>query len=235
MSLYKTVFVESESSRILVKKLATRIGELLETAVRQQGRASLVVSGGTTPVFLFDKLSVIDITWKKVTLTLADERWVAPDNKSSNEHLVRTHLLKSRAAAAQFIGLKTEGVTAATGEEKCSERLSSLPLPLDVVILGMGADGHTASFFPGAEKLPVATDMNSGKICTSIAPLTAPHERMTLTLPFLLNSRHIFLHIEGMKKRQVYEKAIAGEDVQQMPIRMILSRAENPVSVYWAP
>ena len=99
----------------------------------------------------------------------------------------------------------------------------------------MGNDGHTASLFPGAEKLAAATDIESGRTCMGIAPLTAPHERMTLTLPAILDSRQIFLHITGQEKKDVLQKAQAEGSIEKMPIRYILRQQTTPVAVYWAP
>lgn len=107
-------------------------------------------------------------------------------------------------------------------------------MPFDAVILGMGDDGHTASFFPGAAKLNAALDLNSNRLCLGITPLTAPHDRMTLTLATLLNSEHIFVHITSESKHKVYEQAIAGDDIYQMPIRSVLKQGKVPVDIYWA-
>ncbi|MBN4068984.1 6-phosphogluconolactonase, partial [Desulfotalea psychrophila] len=110
--------------------------------------------------------------------------------------------------------------------------------PFDVLLLGMGNDGHTASLFPGAAKLPLATDMHSGKICVGIAPVTAPHERMTLTLPVILESKQIILHITGQNKKDVLEQAFGEGLMEEMPIRFILrnqtQKQKNNFKIYWA-
>ena len=158
-----------------------------------------------------------------------------PTENDSNEHLVRNYLLKDKAAAATFIGMKNSKATATGGEKECEHHLQRAPRPFDVLILGMGGDGHTASLFPGAEKLAAATDMDSTKTCMGIAPLTAPHERMTLTLPAILDSRQIFLHITGEDKKNVLKKATTEGPIAEMPIRFILRQQSTPLSVYWAP
>ena len=219
----------------LVTSLANRIGSLLTAGITANGQASLAVSGGSTPVDLFEQLSGLDIPWQDVVITLVDERWVEPAADDSNEHLVRTHLLKNRAAAATFIGMKNSAATAGAGETECEQQLQKVPRPFDVLILGMGNDGHTASLFPGAGKLAMATDMESGRTCMSIAPLTVPHERMTLTLPAILDSRQIILHITGREKNDILQKARAGGQSEEMPIRFILRQQTIPLSVYWAP
>ena len=177
----------------------------------------------------------MDFNWQDIVICLVDERWVEPISNDSNEHLVRSHLLKDKAGAATFIGMKNSAATASAGENVCEQQLQKVPRPFDVLILGMGSDGHTASLFPGAKKLSLATDMYSGKTCMGIAPLTAPHERMTLTLPAILDSRQIFLHITRQGKKNVLQQARAGGSSKEMPIRFILRQQTTPVTALWAP
>ncbi len=221
--------------KTLVIQLADHIAALLSKGIKKNGKASLAVSGGSTPVALFEQLSNLDIPWKDVVITLVDERWVEPTEEDSNERLVRIHLLQNKAAAATFIGMKNSAVTAGEGEAECEQQLQKIPQPFDVLILGMGGDGHTASLFPGAEKLAAATDMDSGRTCMGLAPLTAPHERMSLTLPVILASRQLFLHLTGEEKKEVLAKAQADGATEEMPIRFILRQEATPLSVYWAP
>ncbi len=229
------VFKEFKDSSTLVAGLAAQVAELLRAGIKERGRASLVVSGGSTPVVFFAALSELELDWEQVVITLADERWVDPAEADSNEHLVRQHLLQNRAAAARFVGLRTGAVTAMQGEREGADRLALLPRPFDVLILGMGNDGHTASLFPQAARLGEALALESGKLCLAITPPAAPHERMTLTLPALLQSRQIILHIAGADKRAVYERAMADGPVAQMPIRAVLGQTASPVTVFWCP
>lgn len=231
----KEKFKEYADRQVLVNDLAERIGRLLKQGVKENGRASLAVSGGSTPVDLFERLSILDIPWLNVVVTLVDERWVEPTASDSNENLVRTHLLKNRAVAAVFIGMKNSAKTAREGERECKMSLEKISLPFDVLILGLGSDGHTASLFPYATRLDEATDLNSGRICMGIMPLTAPHERMTLTLPAILDAKQIFLHIVGQEKKKVFQAAQADGPSKKMPIRFILREQKSPVDVYWAP
>ncbi len=131
--------------------------------------------------------------------------------------------------------MKTPAAIAGEGEDECMQRLKQMPVPFDVLILGMGGDGHTASLFPGAASLSAALDRTSGRICMAIVPRVVSHDRMTLTLPAILNSRQIFVHITGEEKRRVYEKALAEGPLEAMPIRAILGQEAVPVTVYWAP
>ena len=237
---YKIHFRGFKDGALLAAELACNIAYFLAAALGKRGAASLVVSGGSTPVSLFAALSQEDIDWERVRVTLADERWVDTTDSASNERLVRAHLLRNRAVAAQFVGLKTSHAVARDGEEECAARVRAIPKPFDVLVLGMGEDGHTASLFPRAAELAAATDPHSGRLCLAVRPAIAPHERMTLTLPALLASRKIILHITGKTKLHVLEQALAAEPLSaevlnDMPIRHVLARAREAVSVYWAP
>jgi len=227
-------FHEFADQQTLCQKLSHRICAALQKAVAERGKASLVVSGGSTPVPLFAALSEIFIKWDRVFITLADERWVEVSDRDSNEASVREHLMKNQAEGAHFHGLKNSHVSAIDGESKCGKELASFPRPFDIVILGMGPDGHTASLFPRASRLSDALDMGSGRLCMAMTPVTAPHDRMTLTLPALLDSRQIYLHLSGKEKRAVYEKSLGGNSIEEMPIRAVLDQGKVPVDVYWA-
>ncbi|MEA1922813.1 MAG: 6-phosphogluconolactonase [Pseudomonadota bacterium] len=229
------IIKEFPNRKSLVEALAGEIGELLEKGIADNGRASLVLSGGSTPVPLFERLSQLDIPWQDVVITLVDERWVPVTGDDSNERLVRSHLLQNRAAAATFIGMKNPALTASEGERACEEQLQNISRPFDVLILGMGGDGHTASLFPGAEKLAAATAMDSGLSCMGLAPLTAPHARMSLTLPVILDSRQLYLHIVGEDKKDLLAKALSDGPVAEMPIRFVLKQQSTPLSIFWAP
>ncbi|MBL7226122.1 MAG: 6-phosphogluconolactonase [Desulfobacteraceae bacterium] len=227
-------FHEFADQQALCQKLSQRICAAIQKAIAARGKASLVVSGGSTPVPLFAALSEISMEWDRVFITLADERWVEVSGRDSNEASVREHLLRNQAKDAYFHGLKNSHASAVDGEAECGEELARFPVPFDIVILGMGPDGHTASLFPGAARLSDALDMGSGKLCMAMTPITAPHDRMTLTLPALLDSRQIYLHLSGKKKRDVYERALGGDSVEEMPIRAVLGQDKVPVDVYWA-
>jgi 6-phosphogluconolactonase len=222
------------SAELLDEALVADVVATLAADIAQHGSAILVVSGGRTPVGFMQLLSRQSLAWQQVTVTLADERWVDADDADSNEKLVRDNLLVNAASAASFVGLKNAAVTAAEGETDASDLLSNLG-DFSVVILGMGEDGHTASLFPGAANLSRGLDMTSGRACVSMTPLHAPRERMSLTLPRLLASHKIILHICGAGKRQVLAAALAGDDVQALPVRAVLLQQQTPVTVYTAP
>ncbi|MBT6123755.1 MAG: 6-phosphogluconolactonase [Halieaceae bacterium] len=224
-------FVSAESlDEGLVADVVTALGADIE----RQGSAILVVSGGRTPVGFLQRLSRQSLAWQQVTVTLADERWVGADEADSNEKLVRDHLLVNAASVAGFVGLKNAAATAAEGEVVANDSLGKLG-KFSVVILGMREDGHTASLFPGAANLARGLDMTSGRACVAMTPLHAPRERMSLTLPRLLASSKIFLHLCGEGKRQVMVEALAGDDVLALPVRAMLMQQQTPVTVYISP
>ena len=219
----------------LDSRLCSEIAARLRAALASRDQASLVVSGGRTPIGLFEALSREALDWSRVIVTLADERWVAPESDASNERLVRAHLLQNNASAARFIALKTPAADAGAGETACRQRLSELPPRLDVVILGMGEDGHSASFFPGAEALGRALDPQSTLDCVALTPPSAPHPRMTLTLARLLRSEQIYLHLCGEAKLPVLERALQPGAVEALPVRALLRQRQAPLAIYWAP
>lgn len=222
---------EFTSREALDSVLAGHIANLLKADIEARGEASLAVSGGSTPKGLFNQLSLCDLEWSRVWITLVDERWVEPDHDDSNERLVRDNLLQNRACAANFIGLKSPGDDAAAGLAATAVQLDPLPRPLTCVVLGMGGDGHTASWFPQASNLAQLTDSAGTAELGITDPVTAPHQRITLTLPAVLNSREIILHITGEQKRAVLAEA----SDKHYPIAVITEQNTTPACTWWAP
>lgn len=221
----------------MTESLTETIIELLSAGIERNGKASFLVSGGRTPAALFEQLCQADLDWDKVWITLVDERWVAPEDDASNEKLVRNTLLQGRAANAHFIPMKNVAETAEEGVIGCAEALSVIPEPFDVVILGMGDDGHTASLFPCSDELETGLDLGSGQKLLAVNPKTAPHGRMSYTLPALLNSKQLFLLITGDSKWDVYQTAIQNGSetaIREMPIRAFLFNQSIQLDVYWA-
>ncbi|HWN66459.1 MAG TPA: 6-phosphogluconolactonase [Haliangium sp.] len=214
--------------------MADDIADLLRAAIDDRGRASLAVSGGSTPEAMFRCLSEQRLAWERVVVTLVDERWVPPDAKDSNERLARAALLQGPAGAARFVGLKNAAATPEDGLAETERALRDVPRPFDVMVLGMGDDGHTASLFPGTTELAAALSPASSASCAPVRPEWL-QPRMTLTLPAILDSRYILLLLAGRSKWDVYEQALAGTDATVMPIRAVFAQARAPLEVYWAP
>jgi 6-phosphogluconolactonase len=225
--------VEFENTSALDIELSAKVAKLLIADIADTGSASLVVSGGRTPMGFFHLLSQQMLDWSKVSITLADDRWVDADHADSNEKLVRANLLINEAHQATFIGLKNSAADAIVGEPEAEQALAAVG-KFTVLILGMGDDGHTASLFPGADALALGLDMDSGRTCIGVTPTAAPHQRISMTLPRLLDSQQIIIHISGAGKQQVLEQAQAGDDVKALPIRAILNQQQAPLAIYWA-
>jgi 6-phosphogluconolactonase len=210
-----------------------KIIKLLRDGIEENGRASLVVSGGRTPAELFDALSKAHLEWDKVDISLADERWVDNTDDASNEKMLRTKLLINNAANANFVPLKTHHGDAKDAVLTCTDNLQKMHTPFDVLILGMGEDGHTASLFPCSEQITEGLDLESGNAFIAVKPTSAPNQRMSMTLPTLLNSNQIFLHLTGESKKQVLDTVLSDDDALVMPIRAVINNAE--VELVWAP
>lgn len=228
----------------LLAALATDIRHGLEAALAARESASLVVSGGRTPVPLFRLLRATPLDWSRVYVTLADERWVEPDDAASNEGLVRRELLQDGAARARFIGLKNGAASPQQGAAETWQRLSRIPRPFDVVVLGMGEDGHTASLFPGSPGIDVALDPAAPPGCVSMSAPVAPNARLSLNLAALVQARRLLLHIGGAKKWEVYRAAAraaadaaagAGTAAAAPPMAAMLRQRQPGLQVYWSP
>lgn len=224
-----------ETPTALAVALADRVASELTVAVNERGNAVLAVSGGRTPEIFFYYLSKAEIAWEHITITLVDERYVPTTSVRSNEKLVRSHLLQHCAAKARFIGLYNETITAELAAFSAAARVSGLLRPFDVVVLGMGEDGHTASLFPNGDRLKQALDPNSQALVLPIHAKKITEPRLTMTLPVLTSARFIALHLEGQPKLDSLTKALQTGDELAMPIRAVLSHAAHPVQVYWSP
>src|SRR3984957_10006034 len=217
------------------RELAARIAASLAAAIGARGVASLVVSGGRSPVRLFEILREQPLDWSHVCVALADERWVSPEDAGSNERLVREVLLKDHAAPARFLGLKNGAPTPDLGAVSAWETFARVPRPFDAVVLGMGDDGHTASLFPGSPNLPRALNPAAAAGCVGMWAPVAPQPRLSLNLTALLDSRRIVVLITGEAKRRTYEAACAPGPIEDMPIRAVLRQSRTPVDVMWSP
>jgi 6-phosphogluconolactonase len=149
--------------------------------------------------------------------------------------MIREHLLTDLAANAHFVGLKNPAPTPEAGADWAWRALSRVPHPYDVIVLGIGDDGHTASLFPGSLSLARALDPGIAPGCVAVNALTAPHARVSLNLAALLDARRIIFHIEGDAKWKIYQKARMSGSASEMPVRAVLHQQEVPVDVYWSP
>ncbi|MGZ6016513.1 MAG: 6-phosphogluconolactonase [Phenylobacterium sp.] len=222
-----------EDGASLAEAGAALITEQLAAALRNGARARLVATGGSTPAPTYRRLAQAQIDWSRVDVTLSDERWVPPTSPDSNERLVRETLLQGPAAAAAFTPLWSPSPDLNTTALAAEAGLRPL-LPFDLVLLGMGEDGHIASLFPASPVLAQGRDPDGERLCIG-APAGAPapsQPRISLTVRALLQTRLVLLLVTGEAKRRVIDAALGGED---LPVRSVLAQDRAPVRILWAP
>ncbi len=204
--------------------LASKLAGEIEAALLHDDVISLAVPGGTTPGPIFDELCAADLDWSRVRILLTDERRVPADHARSNERLLRERLLVSRAASAEFVRMVPEGDDMASVEAKL------LPLlPLNVLLLGMGADMHTASLFPGSPDLVAALDRHAPMLMM-VEASEGLEPRITLTAPVLSGALSAHVVVTGDEKHAALQKARHLKPVDA-PISVVLGHAE----IHWAP
>lgn len=220
------------SGDALAEALADDVANALRHALKTRERAVLAVSGGSTPGRFFDVLSRRHLDWANVVVTLVDERFVPPSSERSNERLVRERLLVNEARLARFLPLYTDAASVEAAAGQAEAGLALFGATLDAAVLGMGADGHTASFFPDAPNLDALIDPDQPRRVMPVHAPSSGEPRLTLTLPLLVGARVLALHIEGDGKRAVLEAAL--QPGAAKPVSAIFSHANAPVPVYWA-
>lgn len=208
--------------------LADTIAGQLRRALEVEGRATLCVPGGTTPGPVFDILSGLELDWARVSVLLGDERWVAEDSPRSNTALLRARLLRGHAAQAWYVPLY---LPAPRPEDRLGEISAAVTrvLPLTVCLLGMGEDMHTASLFPGADRLAEALGADAPPVMALRAE-AAGEPRLTLTAPVLRAAMHCHVLITGAQKRAALERAASLPEAEA-PVRIVLPHA----TIHWAP
>jgi len=222
---------EFDNPQQLAETLAANVAEQLRTAIAANGLATLVVSGGRSPVAFFQALAEQPLDWSKVVVSLADERWVPVEHADSNAGLLQRFLLQGPAAEARFVGLYNAAQSLEEAALAADQALAELP-PIDVLILGMGDDGHTASLFPNSPNLGEALDLNSSRRCLPMLAPTVPHQRLTLTRQLLATARRPILSVSGQAKLDTLRAALAGDDLAEMPVRAFL---DSSLEIYWCP
>jgi 6-phosphogluconolactonase len=222
---------EFKSPVLLADGLALNVAKQLSDAIDARGTATLVVSGGRSPVAFFQNLAKQKLDWSKVVVTLADERWVPVEHADSNAGLLKRYLLQGPAAKAQFLSLYSATANLELAAEQADRLLAELP-PIDVLILGMGDDGHTASLFPNSPNLADALKVDGTRRCYPMLAPTVPRQRLTMSRALLASAKTTVLSISGQSKLTTLSAALAGDDVAAMPIRAFL---QPTLEIYWCP
>lgn len=222
MHIYKfTSQIEQVSA--LANQLFYNISELLQ----HQQKIVIAFSGGKSPVALLKQLSNMDLPWQNIIVTLADERIIETTSSDSNEHLIRTHLLQNYAKQAKFIGLVEMDKPI---DEMVNFANRHMPM-IDIVILGMGEDGHTASIFPDCDELAIALSLDNPARYINTNPKSAQYSRISLTLSALRNIPHIYLSINGNLKLSVFDRSVIALD-NHYPISYLLA-SRLDIITYW--
>ena len=195
--------------------------------LRRDGRASLCVPGGTTPGPIFDTLSGVDIDWTHVTVFLNDERWVPEESERSNTRLIRERLLRGMARVAAYVPLYADTPQPEDALDALGAAITP-HLPISVLLLGMGTDMHTASLFPGADRLAEALSSQAPPLMALRAD-AAGEPRITLTAPVLRGAMKTHILIAGAEKRAAIER-VAQLTEMEAPVKAVLANA----TVHWA-
>lgn len=220
-------FIEYANPDALFAQLSVTVIAQLGAALDDRGAAVLAVPGGTTPGPLFDRLAAADLDWSKISACLTDERWVPEDSPRSNTALLRARLLQGKAAAARLLQLRSDAPTPEDGLPALEQTLAQ-NLPLDVCVLGMGADMHTASLFPGGDRL--ADALNGDGVLYPMRAAGAPEPRITLSAAVINAARHRHVVILGQDKRGALQAA-QGQDPLDAPINAVM----QGTYFHWAP
>lgn len=219
--------IEYPDREMMMMRVADTLASGLRGFLRREERATFCVPGGTTPGPVFDVLSGLKLDWSRVDVVLNDERWVDEKSERSNTRLLRARLLRDYAGAANLLPLWAEGDAP---EDRLDELSAAIEphLPISVLLLGMGDDMHTASLFPGADRLSDALADDAPVLMAMRAP-GAQEPRITLTARVLKAALSTHLLIVGDAKREALERA-RKLPVEDAPIRALLAEA----TVHWA-
>ncbi len=232
--------IEFPNQEEMTDRLVTLIGAQLSATLSQKPRALFAVSGGSSPQLLYERLSVLSVDWSRVDILLVDERWVNPGQEGSNETFIKETLLQNLASEASLIGLKTSDACPRDGVPGIAKILNKLSDSIDVAVMGMGPDAHTASWFPRADNLNIAIDPHEKAKVVAIkarrSEVTGSFlDRITLTLSFVAKTAVPILMINGDAKFNAYNKANTEDtDTEDFPVKALIEHCPN-LWPCWAP
>jgi 6-phosphogluconolactonase len=212
---------------------AQDIAKCLSGRLNVQARASIVVTGGSSPARCYEELSELSLDWKRTHVVLSDELWVPSDHDDSNERLVRHTLLQREATPAMLLPVFHSTKTIEARCDEIDKEIRALPFPFACTLLGMGEDGHIASLFPDAGNLAEGLDVDNEQLCIPVETAASPHPRVSLTLAAIARSDAVVLLMFGDSKREIYDQA--RERGSNLPVAALLKQKKAPVHVYWAP
>ena len=214
-------------------ELSTLICSKLKNAIDTKGYASLLVSGGSTPVQLFQKLSTQNINWSKVNVIPVDERFLPDSNPDQNGHLINQHLLQNKAKVANFQPLVLNSKDAELNLSLVKSSIEKILQPFTVVILGMGTDGHTASLFPCSAELGHGLDLSNNDDLIITNPISAPYQRISFTRKALLNTENLYLHCYGEEKKRILD-TLEFNSEKTYPIKSFIAQRTIKPEIFWS-
>lgn len=222
----------------MVAALSAIIADDSRATCAQQANYLLGVSGGSTPIPVYERLASMDLPWSALQALIVDERRVAADHPHSNEAMVRRCLLGDHPDAV-CVGLRSNAANLTEAAQLADARVRRLNRPMDAVLLGMGEDGHFASCFLGADEYAAAISADEARCVVPITPLPEgvqpAVERLTLTWAYIRRTRRIMLAITGATKREVLQRAQTERDTDQLPIATLFQDTAPPIHVFWSP
>jgi 6-phosphogluconolactonase len=233
--MIKADWARFRDSAAMARKVAADVAFLITSAIRSRGVATLAVAGGKTPVPAFRALAGYKLDWSAVTLLPTDDRLVAVDDPLSNAGLIRAHFGATGAIVLTLVDGPVNDPAAAG--RAANEKLQTLRWPLDLVWLGMGKDGHTASILPGPDfeaTLDAPPTQYACGVVPNPLPKEAPVARVTLTPAALINTRTLILTISGDRKRAVAETALQRGSLSATAIGQVLASTDVPIRIYWS-
>lgn len=231
LNLAERVF---DNASILEEALAQEIATEIQKQLDGNNEAKLLLSGGSTPVNLYAKLSHFDLDWSKVTVGLVDERYVSSDDKDSNERLIKSSLIQNKASEANFVGMVFDTDNSDENLKQAIDQNKPFSDESTCVLLGMGTDAHTASLFPGdANSLIGLQEKGQAPLVCTISP-NEPKQRISFTLESLLNTKRLFLYFTGSEKMNLFAEAKSTLDPIQFPISSFIHQEQTKLELFWA-
>jgi 6-phosphogluconolactonase len=227
---------EYDSLNELADAVAGDVGFIVESAVDARNASLIAVPGGKTGPAIYSKIASQKLPWKRLTIIPTDDRVVPLESDLANVRDIAKAFLPTGARVIPIVSGAAQDYKLAGNA--ADARLQDLPWPPDLVWLGMGADGHTASIFPGPD-LPTALDAPKARRAVGVMPDPLPSEapvpRVTLTRAAILSARTILIVVTGQEKREVLERAIADGQSSKVPIGRVIAEVEQPIDIHWCP
>lgn len=225
-------FADRES---LLRAATAMAAATLATALAGRERAVLMASGGSTPGPVYSALAHAPLDWERLVVGLADERWVEPEDPGSNAGLIRATLMQGRAVRARFLPMYHAGISPPAAIAAIEADYAAPAGAIDLLILGMGADGHTLSWFPGADGLPAIMDPDAARSVGAIRALPSPAtgpwlDRITLSARAVRQASRALLLITGQDKRAVFDAPD-----RNLPVHALDGLLGDRLCVFWAP